>query len=219
MKWLEGVGVSNGLHFPSVAKWLLARFQEIDLKNGNTLNLVCRVGMGAAKIEGGWDEGYGLLMKLSETGNGCGLVTATLLSTVKGGGAGGELGSKLLLLQYCRFVERVRLSNDLKLVLFGASKNYWEEFMDCEGGDFDTKFEASLGDLKSAEFGAAACSSLMDIAKNHPLVFCRKLGMVGRMLEEDGRWIKGGAVAGEFGKGKGKEIVVKEMVKGGEEGA
>ena len=59
----------------------------------------------------------------------------------------------------------------------------------------------------------------MDIAKNHPLVFCRKLGMVGRMLEEDGRWIKGGAVAGEFGKGKGKEIVVKEMVEGGEEGA
>ena len=204
----------SALHSPSVARYLLHHFDRVrlELSDGpcELSKFVCQIGIEAVKCPG---EGNDLLMKLSESKTGCDLVTTSLLSLCKGGGEVGEVGElaqKMLLLQYCRFVDLVKLSNDLKITLFGAAKKFWTDFVNCEATGIDAKFAASLSDLKSEEFGAAAYSSLIDIAKNHPLIFCRKLSMIADLLEKDGTVTIEGPLQGEFSKTQGDKVVIKE---------
>ena len=109
------------------------------------------------------------------------------LSALKGGGEGGEegRGHKAFLFVYAERYDKLSLTNDTKKILFDAASRHWKEFVDNRSR-VDKGFDEGVDDLSTVEFSAYSRASLVELAKTHPLLVCRKVGLLRDTLERDG---------------------------------
>lgn len=142
------------------------------------------VAMKAAGEAEGAEAAFSLLVKMGrDNDNCCKLVVDTLvgLQQQKKGTVFTETAQLRL---YCLLSERIPLSNAFKLLLFGAANKHWEQFVNMECA-IDPRLSASLGNLRSHEFGNASVAAIVETGKKHPLLTMRKLGEIRDLLETD----------------------------------
>ncbi|GMH84711.1 hypothetical protein TL16_g10004 [Triparma laevis f. inornata] len=160
----------------------------IEVPGGKGVSVLVKLGLEGIKRGGeGADDSRRLLLDVAGCSDeGCKLVTNGLASMHKQASSPEEKerAEKALLFQYCEMFDKVMLTNELKMVLFNAAGKNWDEFVRCKS-NIDGRFADGLNDLKSTEFSNIGRGGVVELAKKHPLLVCRKVEMLRQVLLED----------------------------------
>ena len=163
-------------------------FVEVSGSGGKGVEILVKLGLEGVKRGGeGADDSRRLLLDVAGCSDeGCKRVTSGLGAMHKQASSGEEKerAEKALLFQYCEMYDKVVLTNELKMVLFNAAGKHWDGFVSCKS-NIDGRFADGLNDLKSIEFSNIGRGGVVELAKTHPLLVCRKVEMLRQVLLED----------------------------------